>query len=174
MQPLWDWREDNAYQAIIADLIDAPAVQILGDITQHHFTTRLEHSLRVSYWSYRVAKNMRLDARAVARAGLLHDLFYYDWRTTKFDNGSHAYMHPRIALQNARRLTSISDKEADIIVKHMFGATIHPPKYAESWLVNLMDDFVAVREYSLPKAYLLFFKYQSRYQQKFQTSSTSI
>ena len=40
------------------------------------------------------------------RAGLLHDLFYYDWRTTKFDEGSHAYVHPRIAAKNAEKLQS--------------------------------------------------------------------
>ena len=44
-------------------------------------------------------------------AGLLHDLFYYDWRTTKFDEGSHAYVHPRIACENALKLTELSDLE---------------------------------------------------------------
>ncbi|MEG2505769.1 MAG: hypothetical protein RSB44_13935, partial [Carnobacterium sp.] len=43
-----------------------------------------------------------------ARAGLLHDLFYYDWRTTKFDEGTHAYMHPRIAVKNAEKITELS------------------------------------------------------------------
>ncbi|HEY4399034.1 MAG TPA: HD domain-containing protein [Lactobacillaceae bacterium] len=155
-----NWRDDALYQQLIADLLPAPAVQMLGSITQHHFTTRLEHSLRVSYWSYRVAKLMRLDVRAIARAGLLHDLFYYDWRTTKFDEGSHAYMHPRIALKNAQRLTRISDKEADIIVKHMFGATPQLPKYAESWVVSLVDDVVAIREYIVPKSWLFMYKVQ--------------
>ena len=53
---------------------------------------------------------MHLDYRSVARAGLLHDLFYYDWRTTKFDLGTHALIHPRVALRNAEKLTKLNAK----------------------------------------------------------------
>ena len=113
-----------------------------------------------------IAKKIGADATATARAGLLHDLFYYDWRVTKFEAGSHAYVHPRIALQNAKKLTSISDKEADIIVKHMFGATIALPKYRESWIVSIVDDFAAVNEYLVPKAYLTYFKWQAKVTKK--------
>ena len=92
--------------------------------------------------------------------------FYYDWRVTKFEEGSHAYVHPRIALQNARKITHISDKEADIIVKHMFGATIALPKYRESWIVSIVDDFAAVNEYLIPKAYLTYFKWHTKWLKK--------
>ncbi|MGO2083565.1 MAG: HD domain-containing protein, partial [Vagococcus sp.] len=109
-----------------------------------------EHSISVSYRSYLLAKKWNGDLRATARAGLLHDLFFYDWREEKMGEGTHAYAHPRIALKNARKLTEISPLEEDIIVKHMFGATIAPPKYKESYIVTLVDKYCAVEEVLSP------------------------
>ncbi|EGF48854.1 hydrolase of the HAD superfamily protein, partial [Lacticaseibacillus rhamnosus MTCC 5462] len=74
-------------------------------------SNRLEHSISVSYQSYLIGKRLHLNVRAIARAGLLHDLFYYDWRKTKFDLGTHAFIHPRIALRNAEKLTELSPME---------------------------------------------------------------
>ena len=144
---LKDWRNDTEYMGYVADLLVAPAVQKLANYTQHHFSTRLEHCITVSYVSYKLAKKMNLDARATARAGLLHDLFYYDWRTTKFDRGTHAWIHPRIAVRNAEKLTQLTPKEKDIIMKHMFGATLYPPKYSEGYIVSLVDKYSATSEY---------------------------
>ena len=157
------WRQDQDYLNIVDDLLQHDEVQQLAQYTQHHFSNRLRHSISVSYQSYTIAKKIGADAEATARAGLLHDMFYYDWRVTKFEEGSHAYVHPRIALQNARKITHISDKEADIIVKHMFGATIALPKYRESWIVSIVDDFAAVNEYLIPKAYLTYFKSHTKW-----------
>ncbi|MCA9766742.1 MAG: HD domain-containing protein, partial [Carnobacterium sp.] len=72
------WKQDLEYVALIEDLLDREEVKKLKNYTQHHFTTRLEHSISVSYLSYRIAKKYGLDTRSTARAGLLHDLFYYD------------------------------------------------------------------------------------------------
>ena len=131
-----EWKSDAQYVAIVKDLLAQPAVQKLANYTQHHHSNRLQHSIAVSYDSYRLAKRMHLDYRSTARAGLLHDLFYYDWRTTKFDLGSHAFIHPRVALRNAEKLTNLNAKERDIILKHMFGATLALPKYMESLIVS--------------------------------------
>lgn len=149
------WRDDQEYLLLVQDLLARPEVQRLADFTQHHYTNRLDHSLRVSYLSYLICKRQHLDYRAAARAGLLHDLFYYDWRTTKFDTGTHAYIHPRIALRNAERLTTLSAKEKDIIIKHMFGATLALPKYRESWIVSLVDDHVAIHEVARPWRFIM-------------------
>ncbi len=104
----------------------------------------------MSYTSYLIAKKLHLNVRATARAGLLHDLFYYDWRVTKFDLGTHAYVHPRIALHNAEHLTDLNKVERDIIIKHMWGATLALPRYAESYIVSLVDDYAAVAEFAHP------------------------
>lgn len=145
-----NWRKDEEYMSYIKDLIFRDEVQKLKEFTQHHYTTRLEHSISVSYKSYKLAKRWNGDARATARAGLLHDLFYYDWRTTKFDEGTHAYMHPRIAAKNAEKLTELSDLERDIIIKHMWLATVAFPKYKESYIVTLVDKYCACQEVIVP------------------------
>ncbi|MBK0040924.1 MULTISPECIES: HD domain-containing protein [Leuconostoc] len=160
------WRQDTEYLNIVDDLLAHDEVQKLALYPQHHFSNRLQHSISVSYHSYLIAKKIGADEVATARAGLLHDMFYYDWRVTKFAEGSHAYVHPRIALKNARKITTISPKEEDIIVKHMFGATIALPKYRESWIVSLVDDFAAVDEYAIPKVYLTYFKWQENIARK--------
>lgn len=144
------WREDQEYMSYVEDLLATEEVQRLGNYKQHMHSTRLDHSISVSYYSYKLAKKWKGDARAAARAGLLHDLFYYDWRTTKFDEGSHAYMHPRIAVKNAEKITELSDLEKDIILKHMWGATIAPPRYKESFIVTFVDKYCAVKEASSP------------------------
>lgn len=145
-----NWQEDDDYLALVDDLIFTDDVQSLKKYTQHHYSNRLEHSIQVSYKSYRLAKKWGGDVRATARAGLLHDLFFYDWRNTKMGEGTHAYVHPRIALENAKKLTDISPLEEDIIVKHMFGATIAPPKYKESYIVTLVDKYCACEEVIKP------------------------
>ena len=145
-----EWRTDKEYVALVEDLLSQPAVQKLAKSTQHHHSDRLQHSIAVSYDSYRIAKRLHLDYASTARAGLLHDLFYYDWRTTKFNLGTHAFIHPRVALRNAEKLTSLNAKEKDIILKHMFGATLAVPRYLESLIVSLVDDYEAEQEFFGP------------------------
>jgi uncharacterized protein len=144
------WRKDEEYCSYVNDLLATDEVKKLADYTQHMHSTRLEHCIDVSYKSYLLAKKWGGDARATARAGLLHDLFYYDWRETKFDEGTHAYMHPRIAVKNAEKITDLSDLERDIILKHMWGATITPPKYKEGYIVTMVDKYCAVKEAADP------------------------
>jgi uncharacterized protein len=146
------WQENEEYRSYVDDLLATPQVQKLAEYTQHHYTDRLQHSITVSYDSYLLGKKLHLNCRALARAGLLHDMFYYDWRNTKFDLGTHAYIHPRIAVHNAEKITPLSDMERDIILKHMFGATAALPRYKESWVVSLVDDYAAVKEFSKPTA----------------------
>ena len=141
--------KDLEYMEHVGHLIDTARVQRLGEITHHYHSTRLEHSINVSYTSYKLAKKLGWDAKSTARGGLLHDLFYYDWRDTKF-NKSHAWIHPRIAVRNAQKVTTLNKIEKDIIVKHMFGATIAPPRYKEAWIVTCVDKYWAVREATLP------------------------
>ncbi|MYV16832.1 HD domain-containing protein [Furfurilactobacillus milii] len=145
-----EWKQDSEYVALVSDLLARPEVQRLANFTQHHHSNRLEHSLGVSFDSYKIAKRRGWNYQAVARAGLLHDLFYYDWRTTKFDLGTHAFIHPRVSLRNAEKITELSDMEKDIILKHMFGLTMAMPKYKESLLVSLVDDYEASHEYFGP------------------------
>ncbi len=131
------WREDEEYLSYVEDLLATEEVQKISRIHTTYASTRLEHSISVSYHSYKLAKRWNGNARATARAGLLHDLFYYDWRTTKFDEGSHAYVHPRIAAKNAEKITELSDLERDIIIKHMCGRNYCTTKIQRKLHCNL-------------------------------------
>jgi len=144
------WQDDKVYREIVQDLLANPAVQELANFTQHHYSDRLTHSIDVSYQSYLLGLRLGLNATALARAGILHDLFYYDWRETKFELGSHAFIHPRVSLRNAEKITPLSDMEKDIILKHMWGSTWAMPHYWESLLLNLVDDWTAVSDFFNP------------------------
>lgn len=141
------WQDDFEYVALIEDLLELEEVRSLEKFKHHKVTNRLAHSISVSYYSYCLAKRFKLNTRAIARAGLLHDLFFYESEDKHEVGGNgHNWEHPRIALENAKKLTELSDLECDIIEKHMFGATKELPKYKESWIVTLMDKRAAITE----------------------------
>ncbi len=146
-----DWQKDPVYLEIVGDLLAHPQVQLLKNYVQHHYSDRLQHSIDVSYLSYRLALRYGLNATAVARAGILHDLFFYDWRVTKFELGSHAFIHPRVAIRNAEKITALTPMEKDIILKHMWGATTARPHFKESLLLDLVDDWIAIADFFAPK-----------------------
>ncbi|GBG95934.1 HD domain-containing protein [Lactococcus termiticola] len=139
------WLNDAEFMSYVGHFMEMPEVKKLDAIPHHYTSTRMVHSLWVSYISYKLAKRLGWNQKAAARAGLFHDMFYYDWRDTKFEK-SHAYIHPRIAYRNASKLTSLSELEKDMIIKHMWGATLNPPRYKESWLLTFVDDYVAMKE----------------------------
>lgn len=143
------YRKDEEFMAYVGQLLETPKVKKLEEIPQHVHSNRLEHSIHVSYTSYKIAKRLGWDARSTARGGLLHDLFYYDWRVTKFKK-SHAWVHPRLAVRNAKKLIDLNQVEEDIIVKHMWGATLAPPRYKESYIVTMVDKYWAVKEAMTP------------------------
>ena len=108
------------------------------------------HSIDVSYKSYKLAKSIGLDSeslREIARAGLLHDLFFYDTKSKDEKPKKHLSTHSEIALLNAERICNLSDKEKDIILSHMFGVSFkHMPKYKESVIVSMIDKVVSMNE----------------------------
>ena len=143
------YQKDQEFMAYVGHLLETPSLKRLEKIPHHIHSNRLEHSINVSYTSYKIAKKFGWNARSTARGALLHDLFYYDWRETKFKK-SHAWVHPRLAVRNARKLTQLSQLEEDIIVKHMWGATLAPPRYKESYIVTMVDKYWAIKEATAP------------------------
>ena len=127
---------------------------------KHHGITRLEHSLRVSYYSYKLSKLLHLNVRETARAGLLHDFFVNSDLSEKSQKIS-AFTHPKKALEKASDRFVLSDMEKDIIYSHMFPLIpTRPPKYLESWLVSLVDKVVAIYEFASSYSKLFMFKSQ--------------
>jgi len=142
---------DKRYQKIVEDIVSDVNFKMMKRV-YHHRDSVYEHSLRVSYLSYKLAKKLNLDYVSAARGGLLHDFFLYDWRKEgklrrKKLFEKHGFTHAAISLRNAEKHFKLNDKERDIILKHMFPLNIAPPRTAESWLVMLVDKYVAARDY---------------------------
>ena len=144
-------KDNIEYIEIISDLISNPTVLKMEEYKQHYNTSCLEHCLEVSYVSYIICKKLKLDYVSAARAGLLHDLFLYNWREEHIETdpnlkGLHAFAHPKIALKNSSELFSLNKKEKDIIVKHMWPITFFKfPKYKESYIITLVDKYSALK-----------------------------
>lgn len=148
--------------AIIKPILHTDNVQKLKNCKHHKFTNRLEHSLSVSYKGYLWAKRLGLHYEEVARAGLLHDLFYHDsceMNTAR----EHLRNHPDIALENAEKLTDLSPLEKDMILSHMFLVSMkYIPKFKESYILSAVDKVVSINEvctlpilYIFSKSYIL-------------------
>lgn len=143
------------YYSCVCDIIYLDQLDKLRFITHHITTTRFQHCLNVSYYSYIVCRKLKLNAHAAARAGLMHDLFYDDRKEYKASRSKNEpkynLMHSLSALENARKITNISPLEKDIIEKHMWPMTKPLPKYGESYVITLIDKYCAVLEFCVPK-----------------------
>jgi len=131
----------------IADLLALDEVQQLDSFSQHYKTSRLRHCLNVAYCGYFLSRAFGLDYRAAARAGVLHDLFCYDWREEGHSASLHTYLHPKCALENAERLVpDLTDTERDAIAAHMWPLCDTRPHYMVSVVVSLADKICCVAE----------------------------
>lgn len=141
-----DLSEFDEYFSCVKDLLDNENVLKLREYRHHLFTTRFQHSLNVSYYNYRLCKLFRLDAKSAARAGLLHDLFFYNRKEHANVEHSHAAEHAKIALQNASALFSLNDAETDMILNHMWPMTAKLPRHGEAFAITVVDKFCAAAE----------------------------
>lgn len=141
-----DIEQDNDYIELVSSILYNDKFNVIKNI-EHHGITRYEHSIKVSYYAYKIAKLLKLDYESVARAGLLHDYFVTDANAKFKDRFKSTFLHPRISLKMASINFDVNNLEADIISSHMFpfGSTI--PKYAESWLVNFIDKIIGSCEF---------------------------
>ncbi|MBQ6554410.1 MAG: HD domain-containing protein [Firmicutes bacterium] len=126
----------------ISDLLENERVQRMKNYYQHMNTSRFQHCLSVSYYSYLIARRIGADPRKAARAGLLHDLFLYDWRE-KMTPRRHTFVHPKAAAANAKKVTELSEQELDAILKHMWPLCSGRPVYRESVAVTVADKYAA-------------------------------
>ncbi len=140
---------DHRFMKVAGPIISNNVFQKMKHI-KHHDESVYEHVLDVAYQSYKIAYKMGLDWESTIRGALLHDFYLYKFDKTPrlrlpLDAFLHAFRHPVIALENAKEIFELNDKECNIIKSHMFPARI--PKYKESWIVSMVDKFLAVIEY---------------------------
>lgn len=144
------WKAENRveFEAIIRDLLEDPDVISMKDLPQHSKTANtLDHSLYVAYLSFLFCRRFNLDYVAAARGGLLHDFALRNWDTEDY-GVKRLWHHPHFALQNAEERYALSDKEKDIIVKHMWPLTRPLPRHRESFVVSMADKLCAFMEMS--------------------------
>lgn len=150
--------DNNEYMYLVDDIYNNQEFSKIKAI-EHHGVTRFDHCLRVSYYSYKIAKFFRLDYREVARAGLLHDFFLSSEKRDKKERFVSVFKHPKICVLNSIINFELSQKEIDIIRSHMFPINLKIPKYAESWVVSFVDKGVAIYEFSKKLSYSFRFKF---------------
>ncbi len=166
--------QDEEYNDIVSSILSKKEFSEQMKQIKHHDSTRLNHLLKVSYYSYKIAKYLRLDYQEVARAGLLHDFYLdsvYDQDTIKDKVLLYTMRHPADAVENAKEYFQLSEKEEDIIRTHMFPLDVKVPKYAESWVVNIVDKGISTVEFGhkfshqlsyMVNLYLIIFLYMMR------------
>ncbi len=151
-----DLEDENAsdYLYFVRDLLNDETVLKMKEFTHHGETTCFQHCLNVSYYNYRVCRFFSLNERAGARAGLLHDLFLYDWHTYRRQKGErlHGFTHAKTALKNVREHFYVTDLERDMIEKHMFPLNITAlPKYRETLVIVMVDKYCGLIETVIPR-----------------------
>lgn len=157
-----EYCSNREYMNIVFDILNNDNFLIIEKY-KHHGINRLEHSMRVSYYSYLITKKLRLNYKETARGGLLHDFFFREELSIKKQKFCFA-VHPYQSLKNASNNFNLSDLEKDIIINHMFPALPHKiPKYVESWIVSLIDKGIAIYELYCSFARSYVFKYANIY-----------
>lgn len=142
---MFNIKNDDEYIEIVNNILKNDEFNKIDNI-KHHGISRLKHSLRVSYYSYKIAKSLNLNYYNVARGGLLHDFFLSDNNRSDKERLLDTFTHPKRALKKASETFDLNDMEKDIIVGHMFPIYKSIPKYSESWIVNLTDKVIGSYE----------------------------
>lgn len=140
-------KNKEEFENIIKDIKENETVNLMKNYRQHFNTSCFEHCYNASYYCFLIAKKLHWDYKSVARAAMLHDLFLYDWRKRENDRkGFHAFTHGNTACQNACKLFNLTEKEQNIIKRHMFPVTLIPPKSKEGLLLTLVDKYCGLIE----------------------------
>ena len=90
---------------------------------------------------------IRIDRASLIRGALLHDYFLYDWHDPDPSHRLHGFTHPFAALARAEEdFDDLTERERNIISRHMFPLVPIPPTCREAWLVCLADKACALHE----------------------------
>lgn len=129
-------------------ILNSDCTQQQKQYIQHGSVNVYAHCINVAYVSLLLTEYLHLNVNqsALVRGALLHDFFLYDWHIAEKSNRWHGFTHAKVALENAMREFELTDKEKDIIEKHMFPMNPALPKYKESIVVGIADKLCAVFE----------------------------
>lgn len=139
---------NREYYETVKDILEHPVVRKMSEFKHHYGTSCYRHCLNVSYLNFIICRKMHMDARSAARAGMLHDLFLYDWHryAKKTGNHFHGLTHPRYAMHMAEKNFKLSKKEKEIILHHMWPLTISLPTSKEGFVITVTDKISGLLE----------------------------
>lgn len=133
----------------IQDIALHPAVLEMQQYPHHGSTNCYQHCMNVAFYNYLWCRFFSLNARSAARAGMIHDLFLYDWHTHARETGQrfHGLTHPKTAYMNARKYFQLDRIEKDIILNHMWPVTfLSFPHTREGWVTAIVDKYCGACE----------------------------
>ncbi len=126
----------------------------------HHNDSVYDHSLRVAWYSYQMAKYIqkyrKIDIQNVIVSALLHDFYLIPWRQYKNPVlwKKHGFIHGKLASINSYQFfpTLMNERIENAICRHMFPLTFLPPKYIEGWIISIADKYVSLEIFKNPKS----------------------
>ena len=121
------------------EILDSENMKREKRFLQHGNISTYDHSIGVAAMSLALVNILRtkVDKVSLVRGALLHDFFLYDWHDKTAMPKAHAYLHPLIAFDNAKKEFKLNAIEKISIVM---------PKYKESWIVVIADKVCTVSE----------------------------
>jgi uncharacterized protein len=150
-------KESNMHKLIHhgGDILKSEGFKRSDRHMQHGDVSVMKHSIRVAGTALGLSKKLgiKVSEKDLVRGALLHDYFGYDWHGKKVGlyeilhfYKMHGFTHPTTALENAERDFDLTDRQRDIIKKHMWPLTIKTPACREAWIVTLADKYCSTME----------------------------
>lgn len=157
--------QDEEFFIIISCILESEEFKKRKQYEHHINESVYEHSYKVAYLSYKIAKKLNLDYKSAAIGGLLHDFYEKPWlingklapKVSNKIKDKHGFAHAKNAANNAKAFYPdlIDEKIENIIKRHMFPLNITPPKYKEGWIIVFVDKYVSLTIFksikSIPK-----------------------
>lgn len=133
-----------------SDILHSENFESSKDNMQHGTISVKEHSIQVARQSILLSDRLGIkhNRRDLVRGALLHDYFLYDWHDVDRENPHrlHGFHHPARALKNAAAEYELTDRQKEIIIKHMWPLTVKPPMCREAWVVTAADKYCSLLE----------------------------
>lgn len=143
-------REERLIREAASDILSSENFRRTREHIQHGRVTVNAHVLSVARCSIALSERLRIPCsrRELIRGALLHDYFLYDWHIPDEANPHrlHGFYHPGRALRNAAREYRLTERERDIIRRHMWPLTLVPPGCREAWIVTMADKWCSLME----------------------------
>ena len=149
---------------LVGDILANEEFQV-RKLFKHHTKSVWDHSIEVSFKSYKVGNKIYADEKICAIAGLLHDFYPYAWQYSDELNNydskyldnlrkklplfkKHGFAHAREAKKNyLKYFSEYEDKKiSNAILRHMFPLNIIPPRYIEGWIITIVDKMSSIRD----------------------------